>query len=416
MATGKKTAENQNKSEPCMKILWASPNTLLDTANGAALAVRTLLRQLSRRGCDVRILGATIFVNPNGMTHFRELWPRLNGKQGQFILYRDGELEHRLMITHRVERRLMLSFEEQLWFDDYCRLLDEFEPDLVFFFDNSLITLLTADEARRRGIPAAVYLAHPKNTGSRWCRDVSLMITDTHATAGLYKARENYDLAVVGTFIDPASYRVDGGTHAHVLFVNPCLEKGAVFVIQLALLMEKIRPDIRFEVVEARSRWQDVLRMVTARMGDERTELGNVLVTPNVPDMRPVYARARTLLVPSVWWDSGPRVIVEAMLNGIPVLGSNSGGIAENIGTGGAILHFPPEYLQPPFDTLFEDDLLAQAKDWIVSLYDDEAHWQALSQAARRAHAEHHDIERNTDTLLQVLEETVARGKPVLPT
>jgi len=398
-----------------MKILWASPNTLLDTANGAALAVREILRQLSKRGCDVRILGGTIFVNPNGMSYFHEVWPRLAGKQGQFILYRDGELEHRLMITQRIERRLMLSYEERLWFDDYCRMLDEFNPDLVLFFDNSLITLLTADEARRRSIPAVVYLAHGNNRGSRWCRDVSLMITDTQATANLYRLRENYDLVPVGTFIDPARYRAEGGTHTNVLFINPSLEKGAVFVIQLALMMEKTRPDIRFEVVESRSRWQDVLRMVTARLGEERTELGNVLLTPNVQDMRPVYARAKVLLVPSVWWDSGPRVIVEAMLNGVPVLGSSSGGIAENVGEGGMIIDFPPAYLQPPYDKLFDESLLTVARDWIVRLYDDEAYGKSLSQAALRAHAELHDMNKNTDRVLLALEDVVAKTrKPAL--
>ncbi|MCK9564102.1 MAG: glycosyltransferase, partial [Bacteroidales bacterium] len=297
----------------------------------------------------------------------------------------------------------------------YCRMLDEFSPDLVLFFDNSLITLLTADEARRRGIPAVVYLAHGNNRGSRWCRDVSLMVTDTHATAGLYKQRENYDLVPVGTFIDPGRYRAEGGAHSNVLFINPSLDKGVVFVIQLALMMEKSRPDIRFEVVEARSRWQEALRVVSARLGEERTELSNVSLTPNVQDMRPVYARAKVLLVPSVWWDSGPRVIVEAMLNGIPVLGSSSGGIPENIGDGGMIIDFPPEYFQPPYDKLFGDSPLAVARDFIIRLFDDREYCANLSQAALDAHAELHDMEKNTGRLLQVFEDTVARARDKRP-
>ena len=57
--------------------------------------------------------------------------------------------------------------------------------------------------------------------------------------------------------------------------------------------------------------------------------------------MASVYARARVLLVPSLWWESGPRVIVEALSNGIPVIGSSSGGVPEVIGDGGIILDFP---------------------------------------------------------------------------
>lgn len=399
-----------------MKILWASPNTLLDTANGAALAVRSILRQLSRRGWEVRILGATIFVNPNGTAHFREVLPRLKGQQGKFILFKDGELEHRLMVTEVLQRRLMRSYEEQKWFDDYCRQLDEFQPDLVMFFDNSLITLLTADEARRRGIPAVVYLAHPYNSGSRWCRDVNLMITDSEATAGFYRRNHDYRLDPVGTFVEPEHYKAveSGQTRTNVLFINPNPGKGAVFAIQLALMLERIRPDIRFEVVEVRSRWEEVLRYVTRQLGQERSQLDNVTVTPNVADMRPIYGRAKVLLTPSVWWESGPRVVVEALLNGIPVVGSNSGGIPENTREGGLIINFPEGYDQAPYDRLFDDAELQQASDFIIRLYDDPDFYRQYCQLAAQVHAEHHDIEKNTDRLLTVLQGAIDRGSHVL--
>ncbi|MEZ5735865.1 MAG: glycosyltransferase [Novosphingobium sp.] len=391
-----------------LKILWASPNALLDTTNGAALAVREILRQLANRGCEVRILGGTNFVNPNGMTYFREIIPQLQKQQGKFLTCNDGPLQHRLLVTHSTRRRLMHSFEEQLWFDEYCRILDEFQPDLVMFFDNSLITLLTCDEARRRGIPAVVYLAHARNTGQRWCRDVSLMLTDSQATARMYKQREGYDIATVGAFIDPAAYRAGEQTRENVLFVTPTLEKGATFVIQLALLMEQERPDIRFEVVETRSNWTELLRTVTRRLGRERDSLANVTLTPNARDMRPVYARARALLVPSAWWESGPRVIIESLLNGIPILGSNSGGVPEMIGEGGTILEFPQANLTPPYDALFPAPLLDRAREWIERLYDDEAFHDAAVERAFRAHGELHDIERNTDRVLQALTDCVA--------
>jgi glycosyltransferase involved in cell wall biosynthesis len=392
-----------------MKILWASPNTLLDTTNGAALAAREILKQVTKRGCEVQILGATIFVNPNGAGYFGNQMPQIQTQQGKFINCRDGALEHRLLVTRGDRRRLMHSFEEQMWFDEYCRMLDVFQPDLVLFFDNSLITLLTCDEARRRGIPAVVYLAHPRNHGQRWCRDVSLMLTDSHVTARMYKAREGYDIVPIGTFIDPEDYRTEPQTREHLLFVNPIPEKGAAFVIQLALSLEHSRPDIRFEVVDTRGSWADMLRAVTRRLGRERDSLANVTLTPTTSDMRPIYGRARALLVPSLWWESAGRVIVEALLNGIPVLGSNSGGIPETMGAGGLILDFPEACRQPPYDQPLPEPLISQAREWIVRLYDDPAFHAAAVDNARRAYDTLHDLDHNTDRLLQILSDCVAR-------
>ncbi|MCB2073680.1 MAG: glycosyltransferase [Novosphingobium sp.] len=390
------------------KILWAAPNALLDTTNGAALAVRAILKQLALRDCEVRILGGTNFVNPNGMTYFREVMPQLEKQQGKFLTCGDGPLQHRLLVTRTTRRRLMHSFEEQIWFDEYCRMLDEFRPDIVMFFDNSLITLLTCDEARRRGIPAAVYLAHPNNTGQRWCRDVSLMLTDSRATANMYKEREGYDIATVGAFIDPADYLAEQHTRENLLFVTPTIEKGAAFVIQLALQLEQARPDIRFEVVETRSNWNEVLRSVTRSLGQERESLSNVTVTTNVRDMRPVYGRARAVIVPSVWWESAARVVIEGQLNGIPVLGSDSGGIPEMIGSGGRVLEFSKADGEQLRQGRFPAGLLDQARQWIERLYDDAEFHDSAVERAYAAYREQHDINRNTDRVMEALTGCIA--------
>jgi len=394
-----------------LKVLWASPNTLLDTANGAALMVKECLKQLSQRGCNVMALGATVFVNAQGRALLQNKWQEIIAQEGKFIRYRDGALDHLLLVTRRTERRLMLSYEEQRWFDQYCQLLHQFKPDIVLFFDNSLITLVTASEARAQGIPVGVFLMHGKNRGSRWCRDVSLMITDTRATAEMYREREGYDLVPVGTFVDPLPVRADHHQRSHILFVNPIPQKGAMLVIQLAMALEKSRPDIRFEIVDTRGTWQGLLTRVSRQLGSPRTQLDNVRVTANTPDMKPSYGRARVLLVPSLWWESGPRVIVESLVNGIPVIGSRSGGIGEVAGKGGLLLDLPGEYFAEPYLRPFGQRELSSVKDLIIRVFDDQDFYAALVADAYAAHAENHDIERNANYLLRVLEEAVAKNK-----
>jgi glycosyltransferase involved in cell wall biosynthesis len=392
-----------------MKILWASPNTILDTANGAGLAVREILKQLKTRGCDVKILGGTVFVNPAGTKYFHGILPQIMEKSGSFLEFKDDQLVHELFITQRVQRRLMLSYEEKMWFDRYCKILEEFSPDLVMFFDNSLITMVTASEAKHYNIPAVVYLAHPYNQGKRWCRDVSLMLTDTEATAKFYKKRENYDLVSVGTFIKPESYKAEKHSRETILFVNPSLAKGAVFVIQLALSLEKNNPEIKIEILDSKNSWDHSVKTVAHKLGKSEIKLSNVRISPNTSDMKSVYSRTKILLVPSVWWDSGPRVIVEAMLNGIPVIGSNSGGIAENIGQGGFVFKYPKIHFEPPYDKLVDNKLIDEVKGWIVKMYDDEEFYNKCVQNAYQAHEILHNIEENTDKLLQILNQVVGK-------
>ena len=395
-----------------MKILWASPNSLFDTSNGAAQSVREILRQLARGGVEVRILSGTNFVNVNGAKPLKGCLGQLQASKGRFVDLRDAELTHRTLVTQGYRRRWMHSFEEQIWFDEYCRVLDDFDPDLVLFFDKSLITLLTCDEARRRNIRTAVYLAHPNNRGQRWCRDVDFMLTDSAATAAMYKEREGYDMHPIGKFVDSARYLATDRHPSTVLFINPSPEKGVGFVIQLALLLERLKPDIPIQVVESRSHWPEVLKAMTARWGDERSSLRNVERIAHTDDMRPLYAQARVRLVPSLWWESGSRVAVEALMNGIPVLASRSGGVPDVVGDGGLVLTFPPSHCAPPYDRAFPRALLEDAAGWIIRLFEDEAYYRQMSMRARAVFESRHDLEQNTARLVALLDGLLARTTP----
>jgi glycosyltransferase involved in cell wall biosynthesis len=132
---------------------------------------------------------------------------------------------------------------------------------------------------------------------------------------------------VVLPLIEPERYAIPAATGDAVLLVNPSLRKGVELFFRLAAA----RPDIPFLAVESwpiGDAWRTVL-MNRARA------LGNVELWPPVDDMREVYARARLILMPSIYEETFGRVVAEAQLSGIPALVSDRGALAETLGDGG---------------------------------------------------------------------------------
>lgn len=385
------------------RLLWANPFCLLDTSSGASMTVRQMLLQLVSRGYEVQVLGATVFDNPKGMGRLKEQFPDLNAHRHQLIEAEDGPLTHQLVVSFSHNRNHFTAHEEGLWYSQYLYMLDSFKPDVVWFYGGQTLDMLIAAEARDRGIPVAFYLANGNYKASNWCRDVDLILTDSQATADMYRKEVGFNAKPVGKFIAPESFIADHHERKRLLFVNPSWQKGASVFVQLAEKLERERPDIELEVVEARADWPAVLKDTTHRMGEQRSSLKNVTVTANTSDMRGPYSRARVLVAPSLWWESSGRVLAEAMLNGIPALITNRGGMPEMIGDAGFAFDFPDECYKEPYQHLLSDEELQPLVDAVISLFDDEALYQDYVDLAWQVGKEKHHLDRATNRLLTAL-------------
>jgi glycosyltransferase involved in cell wall biosynthesis len=385
------------------RLLWANAFCLLDTASGASMAVRQMLIQLVKNGWEVQILGATVFDHPRGTAGLQGQWPAVKKQTGRFVKVADGLLEHLLLVTENTSRNRMMAAEEGAWFGVFSRVLAGFRPDVVFYYGGRVLDFLVSSEARYLGIPVVFYLANGNYTRTRWCRDVDLVLTDSLATADLYVKRLGIHPVPVGAFIDPEQVTALHHRRERILFVNPTYEKGAALVARLAMLLERRRPDMVFEVVEARGRWADVLKEVTTAFGEPRQTLANVVVTPNTPDMRPVYGRARVVLAPSMWWESAGRVTAEAMLNGIPAVVTGHGGMPEMVGDGGLVLRLDPVYHEKPFTRIPPDAVLMPLIHQLEALFDDPDRYAALCERARLVGRSLHGLEASTRRLLNAL-------------
>jgi glycosyltransferase involved in cell wall biosynthesis len=71
----------------------------------------------------------------------------------------------------------------------------------------------------------------------------------------------------------------------------------------------------------------------------------------SVPQIDDVLSRSRLLLMPSLWYEGFGLIAMEAMLRGLPVIASDSGGLQEaKRGTGFVIPVRPIERFEPVFD------------------------------------------------------------------
>ncbi|MCL2349486.1 MAG: glycosyltransferase, partial [Planctomycetaceae bacterium] len=108
---------------------------------------------------------------------------------------------------------------------------------------------------------------------------------------------------------------------------------------QIAKQLWERRPDIPLLVVEGRCGVDWLMQT-----GVDLRGVGNMSLMGNTPDPRDFYRVTKIMLVPSLFLESFGRVAAEAMINGIPVIGSNRGSLPEVIGDAGLTLDIPAKY------------------------------------------------------------------------
>ncbi len=112
-----------------------------------------------------------------------------------------------------------------------------------------------------------------------------------------------------------------------ITLINPHPIKGIALFEEVARRM----PQLSFLVVRG---WPCVPEYITP--------IPNISVLPFQRDMRSVWMVTRLLLVPSLCEEAFGRVVIEAMLNRIPVIAHGIGGIPEATGGASVLLPAPP--------------------------------------------------------------------------
>jgi glycosyltransferase involved in cell wall biosynthesis len=239
-------------------------------------------------------------------------------------------------------------------------VVQRFRPDVAVVQSTAPQPILRT--LSRTGLPMVLYIHEVESLD--YLRALGgfdlTLLANSKFTARRIKDYVGLDSHVVPPLIDARYYRTETSRN-RVLFVNTVPRKG----LDIAFAIAERRPDIQFDFVLSWILKPERIAELEARAN----RAGNIVLHPPTDDMRSLYATTRLLLVPSQWEEAWGRVVSEAHLNGIPVLGSDRGGLPESIGSGGLML---------PAEAPLEDWLAALSRIW-----DEPESYETYVRAAR---------------------------------
>lgn len=272
--------------------------------------------------------------------------------------------------------------------------IQEFAPDLVLVSSEDLTHVLLR-EAFRSAPGRLVYLAHtpqffpfgpeswnPDSKAAALVREARAIVAIGSHVAGYIQ----YHLGAEAAVIHPPIYGQPPYPHfgnfenGWLLMVNPCAVKGLAIFLELARRF----PHLPFAALTGWGTTSDDRRAMAA--------LPNVRVLETVQGIDEVLAQSRLLLMPSLWYEGFGLIAMEAMLRGLPVIASDSGGLVEAKRGTGFVVHVRPiERYSPEFDETHmprpeipEQDAAPWA-DAVTSITTDRAVYEAESQRSRAA-------------------------------
>lgn len=386
-----------------IKVLFACPQTLFDVSNGATMQCYTMLQTLSLLDYETASIGGGIFDNPSGEARIPNFKEQLENAKGKEILVNvDSSVNPANPIRHyfftgfkSTDWNAITSYEASRFLFHYSKLLKSFKPDLVIGYGTDPLCRAMNVEAHLFGIPNAYIICNGNHLHYRFPLN-DVLLCDSQATSNYYRDREGLTVHPIGNFINPKLVVAETHEPKFVTFINPSFAKGTAVVARLVLMANKERPDIPFQIVETRQTFASALRALalpgekpgSAFKGEQ--SFRNIRIRPASFEVKEIYRNTSVLLAPSLWYESWGRVATEAVMNGIPVLASKSGGLPEAVNGGGIVLDAPAECgtteERKKWLTLPSEESCRPWANALYRLYDerDSSYWQSrCAQAAK---------------------------------
>jgi surfactin synthase thioesterase subunit len=369
-----------------MRILLAQNSRYYPAHGGGDKSNRLLLEALAARGHTcMAVARISQFGKQEHHQFLAELALRSiqpDSQDSGVVTFRRAGVEVHT-VTHRPSLRLY--FSEQI---AACR------PDVILASTDDPAQLLLepalhAEAARvvylaraTLALPFGPDAAFPSATKTDILRCITTVVGVSQYVASYVQRWSGIPAVHVPiSLLEPGPYEPLGRFESEfVTLVNPCAVKGISIFLALAARM----PHARFAAVPL---W--------GTNAADRHALGehpNITVLPPFDSIAQLVARTRVLLVPSLWAEARSRIIVEAMLHGVPVIASNVGGIPEaKLGVDYLLPVRPIKKYQEGVDEQMvpvadvPEQNVGPWYDALDRLLSDRSHYEELSRASRAA-------------------------------
>jgi glycosyltransferase involved in cell wall biosynthesis len=399
-----------------MHIAFWSPGWPLEKyQNGIVTYVHWMKRELEARGHRISVF--TAGLDPSGSERhvFHVRYPRLTirdrvrrrltrlWQSGQFEVFEFSKvISAAILEVHRQDPIDVVDMEESFgWFADVARLTSIplvvrlHGPAFLSLVEHELETPFGREKIVREGraLRCATTITSP-------CMKTLVETVDRYQLAPRIQRHIEYPIAMDA---NAPLWRLDECDRNTVLFVGRFdSRKGADIILKAFLSLLEIRPNLRLVFVgpdrglstaEGQMLHFDAYRnllfpMELRRRIDFRGPLSHV----EIPWLR---VRSMVTVIPSRWENPG-YTLLEAMLQGCPVVCTDAGGCPESV------IHRTTGRLAKSEDP-------ASFAEQILAMLDEPASAAALGTAARQHVLEHHSAARIADSMLDVYEKAIAK-------
>ena len=368
-----------------MRILLAHNSLYYPSFGGGDKSNRLLMEALAARGHEVRVVARIAKFGEEEHAQLladletRGVRPEVTGDAVRFVL--NGVDVH----TLTVNPALRAYFSEQL---------SQFDPDVIITSTDDPAQLLF-EIASRASRARVVYLVRatiavpfgpdsstPNRAKTEMLRHADGIVGVSEYVAGYVRRWSGLDaihvpISLLESQEAPQLGRFD---NPYVVMVNPCAVKG----ISIFLALAERAPHLEFAAVPTWGTGHGDLAALRRH--------SNITVIAPVDNLDDLFRQTRVVLAPSLWAEARSRVVLEAMLRGVPVVASDVGGLKE------AKLGVP--YLLPvnpitQYQSALDENMVPVATvpeqdigPWLAALdrlTRDQAHWEEIAAHSRTA-------------------------------